>query len=175
MNTIRTERLTLRDPEERDLPAIAELIGDIAVARMLSRVPHPYTIGDAEAWFRQISAPDAEDWRIFAIILDGQAVGMIGFRNRYGEPSIGYWLGRPFWGRGYMSEAVEAAVGWFFANHEDGALHSGVFEDNPASRRIQEKLGFEIVGSEMEVCLATGEQRPELKTRLRRDVFQGRH
>lgn len=174
MNTISTDRLTLRAPLEQDLPAIAALIGDFAVSRMLVRVPHPYTIEDAQAWFRRIGAPGAQDWQIFAIVLNGQAIGMVGFRGGSGEPSIGYWLGKAYWGRGYMSEACEAAVAWFFNNHDNDALHSGVFEDNPGSLRIQEKLGFEIVGSAMENCLATGEQRLELKTRLDRDVFRSR-
>ncbi len=175
MNTIRTDRLTLRDPEERDLPDITEMVGDIAVSRMLSRVPHPYTLKDASDWYRHINEPGSEDWQIFAINMDERAVGMIGFRRKADRPSIGYWLGRPFWGRGIMSEACKAAVGWFFDSHEDDVLHSGVFEDNPGSLRIQEKLGFELVGSDMETCLATGEQRLELKTRLHRDVFRARH
>ncbi len=175
MKTIRTDRLTLRDPEERDLPGITELIGDLAVSRMLSRVPHPYTLKDASAWFRHINEPDSEDWQIIAIVMDGRTVGMIGFRRKSDQPLIGYWLGKPFWGRGIMSEACSAAVGWFFDSHADDILHSGVFEDNPGSLRIQEKLGFELVGSEMVMCLATGERRLELKTRLHRNVFRARH
>ena len=173
MTKIATDRLLLRDPAERDLPVFAELAGDIAVSGMLSRVPHPYTIDDARAWFRRINEPGSEDWQIFAVALGDNAVGMIGFRNRAGEPSIGYWLGKPYWGRGYMSEACAAAVGWFFDKHDADALYSAAFEDNPASLRIQEKLGFAVTGSAMEECLATGKARLELKTRLDRDVFCG--
>ncbi len=175
MNTITTDRLILRDPEEQDLPAITELVGDLAVSRMLTRVPHPYTLEDARAWYGQINKPGSEDWQIFAIILDERAVGMVGFRRKAGEPSIGYWLGKPYWGRGIMSEASMAAICWFFDNHDEDVLHSGAFADNTGSLRIQEKLGFEIVGGGMETCLATGKQRRELNTRLHRDAFQSRH
>ncbi len=171
MSEITTERLVLRAPVERDLPAIADLLSDIAVSRMLARVPHPYRLDDARRWYEAIRRPGAEDWRIFVIGFEGRAVGSIGFRNRAGEQTIGYWLGRPYWGRGLMSETARAAIEWFFSANDDAALYSGVFEDNPASLRIQEKLGFEVIGNGLEDCVATGEPRRELKTRLWRGKF----
>ena len=175
MKTIRTDRLTLRDPEESDLPAITEMIGDIAVSSMLTRVPHPYTMEDATAWFRQINTPGSEHWQIFSIIMDERIVGMVGFRRKAGNPSLGYWLGKSYWGRGIMSEASKAAVGWFFDNHDVDVLLSGAFADNIGSLRIQEKLGFDVASEGMETCLATGERRREFNTRLHRDVFRARH
>ena len=118
-----------------------------------------------------MNGPGAGSERVFAIVLDGQAVGMVGFQDKAGEPTLGYWLGRPFWGRGLMSEAAGGAVDWYFGAYGSAALFSGAFEDNPASLRIQEKLGFEVTGSAPLDCAATGEARPEVKTRLTRETF----
>ena len=73
-----------------------------------------------------------------------------------------------------MSEAARAAVDWFFSEHDEAVLHAGVFEDNPASLRVQKKPGFEVIGAGLEPCLATGEPRRELKTMLRRETFRAR-
>ena len=116
MSEIRTERLVLSRPSEFDLADIAGLLADFSVARMLATVPHPHSLEHARAWLERVHRPDADHRRIFAIGLDGRTVGSIGFRNRAGDPAIGYWLGKPYWGRGLMSEAARAAVGWFFPN-----------------------------------------------------------
>jgi RimJ/RimL family protein N-acetyltransferase len=172
MTTIKTERLLLRPPEPADLPVITGLLDDLPVSRMLARVPHPYRLEHAEGWFARVNnGPNASE-RVFAVCLDGRPVGMVGFQDRDGEPTLGYWLGRPYWGRGLMSEAVQAAVGWFFENRQEAMLYSGAFEENVASLRIQEKTGFEITGSAQLECVATGEWRPEIRTRLSRDAFR---
>jgi len=171
MTTIATGHLLLSAPAEQDLASIASLLADIDVSRMLARVPHPYTLEHAEGWFAKINVPGAGGERVFAIALDGQPVGMVGFQDKGGEPILGYWLGRPFWGRGLMSEAARAAVEWYFDEYDDAALFSGAFEDNPASLRIQQKLGFEVTGSALLDCLATGEPRPEVRTWLARETF----
>ena len=171
MTTITTGRLLLRPPARQDLPAIAGLLDDPAVSTMLARVPHPYTMEHAEGWFATINGPDGGRERVFAIVLNGHAVGMVGFQDKAGEPTLGYWLGRPFWGRGLMSEAVRAAVAWYFGETGETELFAGAFDDNPGSLRIQEKLGFDVTGSALLECLATGEARREIRTRLRREAF----
>ena len=57
-------------------------------------------------------------------------------------PRLGYWIGRPFWGRGYGTEAVALLVDHAFERHAGRHVGAGVFDDNPASRRVLEKLGF---------------------------------
>jgi RimJ/RimL family protein N-acetyltransferase len=65
-------------------------------------------------------------------------------------PEIGYWLGRPFWGRGLATEAVSGALSWAKKAWRRRMVVSGHFADNPASGRVLEKAGF----------LYTGEIRP---------------
>jgi RimJ/RimL family protein N-acetyltransferase len=173
MTEVKTQRLLLRPPEEADLPAIAGLLDDLAVSRMLARVPHPYRLDHAQGWFATINRQGAGSEQVFAVTRKGEAIGMIGFQRKLLEPTLGYWLGRPHWGRGLMSEAVRAAVHWFFSESDEAALFAGAFRDNPASLRIQEKLGFEVIGSAPLDCMALGKARTEVKTRLDRENFAG--
>ncbi len=173
MLEIRTENLVLRPPAEQDLAPTSAMLADLSVSRMLARVPHPYRLKDAQAWFAMVERGDREAL-IFAISTGGPAIGMIGFKQERGENSVGFWLGREYWGRGLMSEAARAAIAGFFNRFDCDALHAGAFEDNPASLRVQQKLGFEIVGSGPLFCLATGEERLEIKTRLSRETFAAR-
>ncbi len=101
---IETERLLLRPPVPADAPAIARLVGDFEVSRWLAVVPHPYTLEDALEFIEHISGR----WDR-AITRDGELIGVVGITT-----SLGYWLGQPFWGCGYMSEAAGALVdAWF--------------------------------------------------------------
>jgi RimJ/RimL family protein N-acetyltransferase len=128
---IETARLALRPLDRADAPEIARLIGDFEVARWLTVVPHPYSLSDAETFIKDIAGP----WD-HAITRDGQLMGVIGIGK-----SLGYWLGCPFWGQGYMGEASQAIVNaWFCAGNE--TLHSGYFRGNARSGAVLEKLGF---------------------------------
>lgn len=135
------------------------LAGNWNVARMLARVPHPYTRDQAEAWIALREA----DWRsggeiTFCIELNGDAVGSIGLqRNASGLYELGYWLGEPWWGQEIMTEAAREVVR--FALNELGAerLISGHFLDNAASGRVLEKCGFRYTAETMQYCAARGE------------------
>jgi RimJ/RimL family protein N-acetyltransferase len=171
MTRIETERLLLRPPEKSDLPNIVTLLNDFQVSRMLARVPYPYRMNHALGWFSRVNRNGGE--RVFAVCLDGQAIGMVGFQHKAGRPTLGYWLGRPYWGRGLMSEAVRAVIAWYFERHDAPVLFSGAFEDNPASLGVQRKMGFQVTGSRSLDCAATGAARPEIQTRLSREAFTG--
>ena len=161
--TLRTDRLALRQIEPTDAEPIAALIGDWDVARMLARVPHPYMAADAEQFIaRRLATPISPDDIFYAIVLDGAFVGGVGNgRNRSGDANIGYWLGKPYWGRGLMTEAVCAVTSEYFAAAPDAeGLASGVFADNPASMAVQRKLGFEVVGEGLLRCIARGADVP---------------
>ncbi len=84
-----------------------------------------------------------------AIILDDALIGIIdaiikpaSAIQRERGYSIGYWIGQPYWGRGYMSEAARGFITHVFEAIPDDTIFSGAFADNAASLRIQEKLGF---------------------------------
>ena len=150
---IRTERLLLRPLETSDTPRIQALCGERAVSRWLARVPHPYPAGEAE---RFIAACRASDDRVWAIERQAEPglIGVIGIDGPAGKESLGYWLGVPYWGRGYAGEAAGAVVDRAFSQAGIETLASGAFDGNAASLRVQERLGFRVTGERMLRCEA---------------------
>jgi RimJ/RimL family protein N-acetyltransferase len=136
---LQTKRLKLRPLEPRDATDIARLISEWQVIRWLTSPPWPYAFSDAE-WF--VSGDASEGSR--AIVLDERLVGVVGLdrHQRTGLRELGYWLGRPFWGQGLMTEAANALVADFF-KHAGQELWSGYFPANAASRNVLAKLGFQ--------------------------------
>ncbi len=109
--------------------------------------PHPYTDADADAWFQIAASPGRSIH--FAIELDGAAVGGIGARSGEGifvrTAHFGYWLGEPYWGKGVVTAAGHALLEYLKADARFARLEAPVFEWNPSSMRVLEKLGFERV------------------------------
>ncbi|WGF89551.1 GNAT family N-acetyltransferase [Marinivivus vitaminiproducens] len=159
----RTPRLLLRPLRTSDAPALAELANDWQVARMLARVPFPYTVDDAlKHIVSQSGRADALEWGVFT----DRLVGCVGVSDH-----LGYWYGRPYWGRGYATEAGEAAIGAFFASGDAPCLESGHFEDNAASRRVLDKLGFVPVGRSLQRSEARDADVAHIDMRLERAVW----
>ena len=109
--------------------------------------PHPYTDADAEGWF-QIAASPGRSIHL-AIEFEGAAVGGISARTGEGifvrTAHFGYWLGEAHWGKGLMTAAGQALLEYLKADARFARLESPVFEWNPSSMRVLEKLGFERV------------------------------
>src|SRR4051812_17528676 len=109
MCILESERLILRPPRVSDIQSITAWLGDYDVARMTSRAPHPYGEEDAEAF-----VASGEPHR-FAITRRGDGL-FLGLAGLHAEDSceFGYWLGRPFWGFGYGTEAAQRLVRYAF-------------------------------------------------------------
>ena len=115
---------------------------------MSHQFPYPYTEADADDWFARLAAiPDSTHW---AIELKGRAAGGIGVALREGvfsrSAELGYWLGEPFWGRGLMTEVVQAVIPYAMSHFALCRLEAPVFAWNPASMRVLEHCGFECEG-----------------------------
>lgn len=170
-----TSRLILRLPETGDADAMVSSLNDFAVAGNLARVPYPYSRADADAFLASRSADPVPEETSFAVERPGAGmVGMVGFHSRPEAPVIGYWLGRPYWGQGLMTEAVAAALAWYFADPSRDRVLSGVFHFNAASLAIQRKLGFVETGTSSVLCLARREHVRHIDTELTRTVWLGR-
>jgi len=110
--------------------------------------PHPYSRSDALDWVQLASSEGLN--LVFAIDIDGFAVGAVGLRpgedvNRL-SAEIGYWLGEEFWGRGIATEALAAVTEYAFQTLGMARVYAEVFEWNAASMRVLEKCGFEREG-----------------------------
>ena len=136
-------RLQLRPLVDSDANQIAELAGDWDVARMTDRIPYPYTKSDADYWISGL--PDNEE--VFAIDLEDRLIGLCGLMIREDRVAdIGYWLGKPWWGQGYATEAIQILIQYGFKHRKLRLLTCCHFIDNPASERVIEKLGFKKSG-----------------------------
>ncbi|MGB3245412.1 MAG: GNAT family N-acetyltransferase [Sulfitobacter sp.] len=131
---IETGRLVLRRFELHHAAELAKLIGEIDVARWLTRVPHPYSVADAVEF---INRPSIKSGLVFAITSDGNLIGGISLQEE-----LGYWLGKPFWGFGYATQATRALIEHYFATYEKD-VRSGHILGNQASRSVLRKHGFE--------------------------------
>ena len=69
---------------------------------------------------------------------------------------LGYWLGKPFWGRGYMTEAASALIDAYFEQTKSNEIISGAFADNTGSQAVLGKLGFVRTGVSRCPCPARG-------------------
>lgn len=149
---LETERLRLMPPDACDCAAIAALANNARVAENMSRMPHPYNEGDARAWLdaQRVSAADEI---IFGLYLKGRPrrfIGAAGITRLDGpEPDLGYWLGEPYWGVGYATEAAHAVIDYAFATAGHTRLVAGCRVTNRASRRVLEKCGFQYSGDGM--------------------------
>ena len=157
---LETERLLIRRLDRSDMPAFLPLLNEWDVARTLGRVPHPYTEEMAQEFFDGLEKRRAagEDFN-FAILRksDREYLGGCGVFLRDDRPfELGYWIGKPYWGNGYATEAARAAVQLAMVELKVTKLIAGWFIDNPASGRVLEKLGFVADGIEQRDCVARG-------------------
>lgn len=143
-----TDRLLLRPFTLKDAPVVRRLAGDYEVASRTLDIPYPYPDGAAEAWI----ATHKSEFRkgksaVYAVtrIREGDlvgAVGLVAIDRRHGRAELGYWVGRPYWDRGYATEAARAVIECGFSAlglHRVYAMH---LSRNPASGRVMEKCGM---------------------------------
>ena len=162
---VSTERLILRGPMVTDAPAIAALACDLNVAGMTGRIPHPYGLNDAEAF---IARAQQTDWdREAAWVIEHRVFGLVGGVGLTpGErPEIGFWLGRPYWNRGYATEAVRGALKWVKRDWRKQVVVAGHFADNPASGQVLCKAGFLYTG-DVERRASAARRRDDVPTRM---------
>lgn len=163
-----TSRLLLRRPNNGDVDAIVSIVGDWDVARRLARIPYPYGVADARFFLEQVVP---SEW-VWAMTLHGsdKLVGAVGLTPETGiaTAELGYWLSPAHWGLGITTEAADAVVSFGFETLNLSYLTSGYFEDNPASGRVLDKLGFIETGRAMRPCLAAGSEVPSVQMQLLR-------
>ncbi len=164
---VATERLILRGPMKTDAVAIAHLLNDINVAGMTAQIPHPYGMSDAETWLKDACRCDFVETADF--VIEHRNFGLVGglsfMRSANGRPELGYWIGRPYWNRGYATEAVRGAMKWARRDWRRNVVVAGHFADNPASGQVLCKAGFLYTGDvEMKESRARG--RNDVPTRM---------
>jgi [ribosomal protein S5]-alanine N-acetyltransferase len=145
-------RLTLKSCEVRSWKASdAEPLARHANNRKIwlnlrDAFPHPYTVHDARDFIQSIRSRAPET--TFAIAVDGEPVGSVGFVLRHDvervSAEIGYWLAEPFWGRGLATEALVATTDYAITTHALTRVYALPFAWNAASCRVLEKAGYAL-------------------------------
>ena len=164
---MRSQRLTYRPIEAGDAGRVAALASDWDVARMTSRIPHPYSLLDADLWIASI----ATDEFVRGIEYDGTLVGAVGFvEDERRQAEMGYWIGKPWWGNGFATEAARALMDYCFSECGIRRLMCGHLVDNAASAHVIAKLGFRRVGNGTQWCEARKSEVETIRYTRRRPI-----
>ena len=154
----------LREVRDEDLPVLFEQWADPAAAHMAA-----FTAPDHMEWdaFERRWARLRADETIInrAIVVDGEVTGTIGSWGDPEEREVTYWIGRSYWGRGIATAALDA----FLAVDSTRPLHARVAYDNVASRRVLEKCGFRVIGTDRGFAEARAGEIEEFVLRLEGD------
>lgn len=161
MRFIETRRLTLRSFEVADAPEVQRLAGAREIAATTLNIPHPYEDGMAEQWIATHKGEsEAGTNVVFAIVLRDsmQLIGAIGLTiDRSAEKGeLGYWIGKPFWSRGYCTEAATAVLGYGFMDLGLNRISARHLARNPSSGRVMKKIGMTLEGTARQDAIKWG-------------------
>jgi RimJ/RimL family protein N-acetyltransferase len=168
---LRDETVELRTVEEEDLEFVRDHINDPEVWRTLGSA-EPHNLKAEEEWFETISGED-DDVHLL-VCIDGEPVGSIGLHlaRNWGLGELGYWIAPTHWGNGYCTAAVRLVVGYAFDHRRLHKLAADVYDHNPGSARVLEKVGFEREGVRREEAYVDGEYRDLLRYGLLEGEFE---
>lgn len=148
---LETARLILRAYSDADIPELLPLIGAREVAATTLRIAHPYREQDARAFLQLAEEPD-KIWLAITLREEGRQIGGIGLRveEKHKHAELGYWLGIPYWGKGYATEAATEIVRYGFQDLQLHRIFASHFGHNSASGRVLTKLGMRYEGRQRE-------------------------
>ena len=161
-----TERLIIREIGYSDLADIIRQANDLDVARYLLLMPHPYTEQDGREFIELCKNTARQDPRTeyflgIELIREKRFAGAIGLHQVdpfQGTAMMGYWLGKPHWRKGYMTEAVDRMIRFSFESLLLRRINIEAYVENKGSLKIIERAGFRLEGLSRQKnrCLATG-------------------
>jgi RimJ/RimL family protein N-acetyltransferase len=139
----------LRKLKIDDALILAELANDKEIAQFLTDAfPHPYTLKDAERFIERASSEKPQT--VFGITIEHKLAGAIGVHPKsdvYRKTAqLGYWLGAPYRGKGYIGKALEQILAYAFEELDLIRVEAGVYSPNEKSVRALEKAGFKMEG-----------------------------
>lgn len=150
---LETQRLWLRWPRAADAPAFVKLAGVPEIALLTAEIPLPYFLHDAESFILRARAENTVGGGLSLVLAPkrqpNEAIGVIGAHgaDTRGVATIGFWLGKSYWGQGLMSEAATGFLDLIFGVTSLERVESRIMTANDASRRVHEKLGFTSLGA----------------------------
>jgi ribosomal-protein-alanine N-acetyltransferase len=149
--TLQTERLVLRPFNLTDSERVSQLAGAREIAQNTSSMPHPYEKSMAEEWIGTHEELYSKGESVqFAICLksSNELIGAIGLiiNRTHDRGEMGYWIGLPYWSKGFCTEAAGAMLKYGFEGLNLNRIGAAHFSRNPASGRVMRKLGMQFEG-----------------------------
>ncbi|WP_272495724.1 GNAT family N-acetyltransferase [Bacillus pinisoli] len=149
--TLYSDRLLLRPFTLSDSPTVEKLAGDPLIAETTLHIPHPYPKGGADAWIESHEAQaEANKSFTFAIVIKetDQLIGAMAMAiGSDGKAELAYWIGVPYWGHGYATEAANLLLHFGFKEKHVNKIWAAAFTRNPASTKVMEKIGMTYEGT----------------------------
>ena len=175
--TLTTERLVLRPFRLADAPHVQRLAGAREIAENTLHIPHPYPDGAAEGWIalhQQLFDEQKEVVLAITVREGGELAGTIGLMLKllHDKAEIGYWIGLPYWGRGYATEAARAVLRYGFDEWSLHRIEAFHFARNPSSGRVMQKLGMRHEGTMRGDIKKWGEYQDTLMYGVLREEWQ---
>lgn len=166
------EKCELRPWNLSDLDSLVQYANNWNIAKNLTdKFPFPYTEHNGKTFIENVTKHDP--LQIFAIAIDGEAIGAIGIHPQDDihrkNAELGYWLAEPFWGQGIISHAIKKAVDYGFETFEIERIFARPFGTNIASQKVLEKNNFILEGKFEKALFKNGEYLDELIYAIRRD------
>ncbi|MDQ1098405.1 MULTISPECIES: GNAT family N-acetyltransferase [Chryseobacterium] len=144
---IETDRLTLSEVQEGDLPLVVEHLQDEEFSKYTSNIPYPYKREHAELWLK-ITREAFEQKKGFTFAIrdkKGMFIGAIGLHDEGSDKAeLGYWMAKAFWNKGYITEAAKAVVKFGFDELGFNKIYATHFLHNPSSGKVMQKIGMEL-------------------------------
>ncbi len=150
--TVHTDRLTLRPFTLDDVAQLRPLVGEKEIAATTMTIPHPYPDGEAERWIGT-HQPRFEEGKAatFAVTLreSGELIGAIGLsiKREHSHAEMGYWIGKPYWNKGYATESTQALLQYGFETLGLNRIFAHHMTKNPPSGRVMQKIGMTFEGT----------------------------
>lgn len=159
---LETVRLWLRSFELTDASEVQRLAGDRLIAATTLNIPHPYPDGAAEEWLRRSAERAAAGESLNYAIerrSDSALVGSVALsiEPEHNRAELGYWIGVPYWGQGYATEAAGELVRYGLETLGLNRIYAYHFPSNPASGRVLQKIGMAYEGRRRQHSLKWGE------------------
>ena len=159
--TIETERLTLRPFRLSDASDVQRLAGERDIADTTMTIPYPYEDGMAEEWIagEEAACNNGKSMTLAIVLHDDEClVGAVGLKieREHDKAELGYWIGRPFWHRGYATEAARALLDYGFSDLQLNRIQAAHMARNPPSGRVMQKLGMRFEGTALQALKKWG-------------------
>lgn len=149
--TLKTDRLILRPFAEKDAPRVEELAGAREIADTTLSIPHPYPAGAAAEWIATHAASWTEEQHADFAITDASTAELIGaigqgINRQHEHGEMGYWIGVPYWNKGFCTESARAVLAFAFEELNLHRVFAHHLTRNPASGRVMQKIGMTFEG-----------------------------